>query len=196
MKTIFILAGFDLHETALSTDYAKLREELAGKGYNVVPVDISWYRKTPSQYVEEFRHFYAKHKTGENMVIGNSFGAVIAFLAAAELRPDVVCLCSLSPFFKEDRRKKQDAYGIRYFGKRRMEDLWQYSADEVAKQLNDTKVKTFVLYGEKEHRTSPDLVARCKDTASKLRRSKLLEIAGAPHDMADSAYTSAIVDLF
>lgn len=195
MKTVFILAGFDLHETAASDDFSQLRKGLASKGYNVIPVHINWHRKTTSQYIKQFTRFYLKYRTDENIMIGNSFGAVVAFLSAPQLQPDVLYLCSLSPFFKEDRGKRPDAHAIKYFGKRRMEELWQYSADESAKQLNNTHIKTFVLYGEKEHQTSPILVSRCKDIANKTEHSTLLEIANAPHDMSDSTYTSAIIDL-
>jgi pimeloyl-ACP methyl ester carboxylesterase len=193
MQTVFILAGFDLHDTASSTDYSRLRKGLKRKDYNIVPVDISWYHKTPSKYVKEFIYFYEQHKTNRNIIIGNSFGAVIAFLSAPTLKPDELYLCSLSPFFKEDRHKRPDNYAIRYFGKRRMEDLWSYSADAVASDISQTTTKTFVLYGQKEHVTSPLLVARCKDTASKIKRASLTEIANAPHDMSNSVYSDALI---
>jgi len=195
MKTIFILAGFDLHETTASPEFSQLRKGLADKDYNVVPVDISWLRKSPSQYTGEFIRFYLKYRTDVNIIIGNSFGAVIVLLSAPEINPDTIYLCSLSPFFKEDKDKRSDADSLKYFGKRRLEDLRQYSADEAAKNLNSTNIKTFVLYGEKEHLTSPDLVNRCKDTAAKIKNSTLIEIANAPHDMSDNVYTLAIIDL-
>ena len=194
MKTVFILAGFDVHETATSSDYSKLRKGLEREGYTVVPVDISWYRKTPSQYVEEFIKFYKQHKSDRNIIVGNSFGAVIAFLSAPTLQPDILYLCSLSPFFREDRHKRPDDIAIIYFGKRRMEDLWSCSADSIAKAISQTDIKTFVLYGEKEHITSPYLVARCKETASKIKRAKLIEIPNAPHDMGDSVYSDALIE--
>ncbi|MGC1176690.1 MAG: hypothetical protein WA843_01350 [Candidatus Saccharimonadales bacterium] len=195
MATVFILAGFDLHETAADAGFAQLRDGLTKKGYSVVPVAISWRHKTISQYLEDFKQFYKQHKTDTNIVIGNSFGAVIAFLAAPVLQPDSIYLCSLSPFFKEDRRKFPDSYGIKYFGKRRMEDLWSYSADEVAKVINQTATKTFVVYGEKEYISSPNLVSRCRETADKIKGAVLTEVAGAPHDMSDDVYSAAIINM-
>jgi|ERR1039458_697185 pimeloyl-ACP methyl ester carboxylesterase len=195
MKSVFILAGFDLHETATSAVFSQLRKGLTVKDYHVVPVDINWQRKNPSQYVKEFEAFYSKHKTRENIIIGNSFGAVVALLAAPKLNPDTIYLCSLSPYFKEDKAGRSDSTGIRYFGKRRLEDLWSYSADEEAEKLNETNIKVFVLYGEKEHQTSPLLVTRCKDVSSKVKGSTLLEIKNAPHDMSNKIYSAAIIDL-
>lgn len=195
MKTVFIIAGFDLHDTASDSEYDRLKKGLKNKDYNVAAVDINWLRKTPSQYVEKFISIYKHHKTDVNILIGNSFGAVIAFLAASAIQPDTIYLCSLSPFFKEDRHKFPDSYAIKIFGKHRAEDLWSYSADEIAEAINHTSIKTFVLYGEKEHVTSPALVSRCQDTANKVKNSSLVEIAGAPHNMSDSTYSDALINM-
>lgn len=195
MKTVFILAGFDLHNTAADSEFNYLRQGLANKRYNVVPVNIDWYRKNASEYISEFKKFYSRRATGHNIVVGNSFGAVIALLSAPVLQPDEIYLCSLSPYFKEDQIKREDPTGIRYFGKKRLNDLRTYSADEAAKLLNKTAIKTYVIYGEKEHVTSPVLVNRCEDTAAKIKNSKLIEIAGAPHDMSDSIYSAALIDM-
>ncbi len=194
MKTIFLISGFDLDETAVE-GYKLLAKGLKGKNYNVIPVDIKWRRKIPSEYVKEFKAFYKKHKAKENIVIGNSFGAVVAFLSAASLKPSAIYLCSLSPFFKEDRGKFPDSYPLNRFGKRRVEDLWSYSADKTAEDINKTKVKTYVLYGEKEHKTSPNLVARAKNTAKKISNSSLIEVPNAPHNLEDKVYSSALVEM-
>jgi pimeloyl-ACP methyl ester carboxylesterase len=195
-ETIFILAGFSTSSTALSRDYLKIRNDLKAKGNVVVPVDISWYQKTPSQYLTEFIKLYNKHKSEKNIIIGNSFGALVAFLAIPEVQPDIVYLCSLSPFFKEDERKLPDSYGIRYFGKRRMKDLRSYSSNEVVKAINKTSTNIFVLYGEKEHITSPPLVDRSRDVAHKLNKATLLEIANAPHNLGNDSYSAAVIDRF
>lgn len=183
-----------MHPTPGSHWYGELREGLETKGYRVVPVDIAWKHTTPSQYAEKFVAFYEQHKSQSNIVIGNSFGAVVAFIAATRTVPDKLYLCSLSPFFKEDRPKRADEFGLRYFGKRRMADLWSISADELAAHMPH-KTKTFVLYGEKEHHTSPLLVARCTETARKIQSASLKELPGVPHDMADDRYTQALLKL-
>lgn len=195
MKTVFLLAGFDLHETAAGEYFEQLRKGLYRKGYKVVPVDLSWYRKTPSQYAQGFIKFYTEHKGSHNTVIGNSFGAVIAFISAPELQPDVLYLSSLSPYFKEDRQKRPDNYGVSYFGIRRLNDLRPYSADRIAKQLSQLKTQVYVIYGEKEHKSAPLLVARCKDTARKITQAHLIEIAKAPHDLSDSTYSAGLIKL-
>jgi len=194
METAFVLGGFNLNTTATCDAYAPLRKRLAAKGYQVVAADISWRRKLPSQYLKEFMELYEANRTDRNIVIGNSFGAVIALLAASRIGADALYLCSLSPYFKEDKDRPPDAaHEVRIFGKRRLEELRSYSADELAAQITDTKV--YVLYGEGEHKTCPPLVARCIETAAKIKGARLLEIPRAPHDMSDPIYTNALLDL-
>jgi pimeloyl-ACP methyl ester carboxylesterase len=195
MTTAFIIAGFDLQNTAASDKYVILEKGLESRGYKVAASNISWQRKTPSQYAAEFVKFYIQHKSDKNIVIGNSFGAVVAFITAAEIKPEALYLCSLSAFFKEDRGKLPDSYGVDIFGKRRMEDLWSISAVDLADRINIADVKTIVTFGEKEHQTSPTLVARCTDTAKHIKHSQLVEISNAPHSMADKIYSDALVRL-
>lgn len=191
MKTAFLLGGFDLHSTAKDGLYPVIEQGLRAHGYNVVPTDISWRRKVHTQYVKEFIELYNSQKTEHNIIIGNSFGAVVAFLATPQIDVDEIYLCSLSPFFNEDRQRLPDAYGIKYFGKRRLNDLRSYSADEVAASINGTKVH--VLYGEKEHQTSPPLVARCQEVAKLVLGADIHEIAGAPHNLTNPIYSQAVV---
>ncbi len=195
MTTVFIIAGFDLHNTAATDKYIVLENGLKNKGYGIVASDISWKKKTATQYAKEFVDFYNKHSSEKNIVIGNSFGAVVAFISAPETKPDKLYLCSLSPFFKEDRGKRLDSYGIDIFGKRRMEDLWSISVRDMEAKINIANVKTTVTYGEKERQTSPTLVARCKDTAKHIKLSQLIEIPNAPHSMADERYSETLIDL-
>lgn len=198
MKTAFVLSGFSrtsLDSTAHNYDgYDQLKSGLRRKGYRVVAIDISWRRKSLSRYIKEFVALYEKEKSQENIVIGNSFGAVIAFVTAPILQPNIVYLCSLSPFFQEDRGKQPDAVGLRLCGKRRMQELWSISATKIASRLNQTSVKTIVVFGKKEYDMLV-LVERCKKTATQLHGSKLVEIPNAPHNMGDAAYSSGLLRL-
>lgn len=195
MTTVFILAGFDLHHTAATERYTILENGLRQKGYKIVAVDIAWKRKTPSKYANEFVQFYKANKTKKNIVIGNSFGAVIGLISAVHTKPDELYLCSISPFFKEDYGKYPDNYAVKIFGKRRAQNLWAISANEIADKINVLCTKTIVMYGENEHQSSPNLVSRCQESAKRIKNSQLVEIANAPHDMADPIYSKAVVDL-
>lgn len=194
MKTVFTLLGYYLNETS-SSKLATLNNGLTAKGYNVVPVDISWKYKTHTQYVKEFVELYNKHKTEENIVIGNSFGAVVAFIAAPIVKPDKIYLCSLSPFFKEDRVSYPDSYAIKFFGKRRTKDFRSYSADSLAREIAQQKIPTTVVYGEKERQTSPVLAARCQQTSQAIPDSELIEIPNCPHNMVEAVYSQAMLGM-
>jgi hypothetical protein len=196
MRTVFIIAGFNLHEDATDHKFSVLRQGLTLKGYKVVPVRISWLRKTPTQYNKEFVNFYNKHKGAYNIVLGNSFGAVITLLSAPECKPQEIFVCSLSPFFKEDKHFKPDSYFIRHFGKKRLKELRSLAFVDVAEKINGLDIKTNILYGEKENQTSPPLVKRCKNAAELIYSSSLMVLPDAPHSMSNDAYTKELLKLF
>ena len=196
MKTIFILAGFGVHNDASHSEHSFLLDGLKNKGYDVIPVTISWLRKTPSQYTKEFIDFFMANKSDYNIVIGNSFGAVIAALSAPSIKPDEIYLCSLSPFFKEDKHFRPDSYWIRHFGKRRLNDLRSTSFTELAEQIKKSDVKTTVIHGDKEYKTSPPLVRRCEDASQRISGTKPVVFKNTPHNMSDSNYAKQLINLF
>jgi len=195
MKTIFILAGFNLHSDASSPELKALRDGLSQRNYRVVPVPISWMRTTPMQYTTKFVDFYREQKGDYNIVIGNSFGAVVAVLSASELKPDELFLCSLSPFFKSDIHDKPDSYFERYFGKKRMRELREIDFSHIADQINQRKIKTTIVYGQKEHETSPPLVKRARLANKTIKNSRLIELPNSPHSMRDPIYTKELLKL-
>jgi hypothetical protein len=181
--------------TAAHAEYAGLRDMLASKGYEVVPVEILWNRTTMSEFVDKFVEFYERHKGAYNVVLGSSFGAMAAFISAPRTKPDQLILCSLSPFFKEDLAKanaQQQRQVLRMVGKRRLANFKTLSADDIAMQVNATNTPALMLYGEEEKTAVPHLVVRVKDTAAKLNTASLHEIPGAPHSMRHPAYTAGI----
>jgi len=194
MKTAFIIAGLDIHATATSKKHQQLQQAIEQKGYRVIPVDVSWRRTTPSQFADKFITIYEAEKGKSNIVIGNSFGAVVALVTAQRTKPEELLLCSLSPFFSEDITKNWPAKKeIRKLGKHRLKDIQKYSVREIIDVINKTNIKVKVLYGEKEHRTSPKVVARAKQTATMLNSANLIEIAHAPHPFSDPSYIKGIV---
>jgi len=195
MKTIFIIAGFDLHSDASSPKFKTLRNKLSAKGCRVVPVPISWFRTRPRQYSAKFIDFYKANKGDYNVVIGNSFGAVVALFSAVELQPNELYLCSISPFFKGDVHDKPDTYFEKIFGKNRMAELRSTNFDILANEINQLNIKTTVTYGQKEHLTSPPLVRRCKEAAKKISNSRLIELPTAPHSLSDPKYTKELLKL-
>lgn len=197
MSTVFIIGGLDIHNTAADSVHKPLRHALGANGHQVIPVDISWRNKTASQFSLEFIDFYNRTKSSkENVVVGNSFGAVVALISAAALKPDQIVLCSLSPFFAEDIHQSWPSKRMqRLLGTRRLEDIGHYSIEAIAEDLNKTNIEVTVLYGEKEHQSSPKLVERAKDIAEKIKRATLVEVEAAPHSLKSPEYVRGLTKI-
>lgn len=194
MRTAFIISGFNMNTSAADEKYKEIREAVAGKGYYVVPVPIHWNNTTVSEYVKKFVDFYNDNKGEHNTVIGNSFGAMVAFLAAPIVQPDRVLVCSLSAYFKEDMPKQQQSYMLRRFGKRRTADSHIISADDIAKALNKTNVEMIFMHGERENwGRFLKLVERVEASAAAVNNSKLVVVPDAPHPFRNPAYIKGIV---
>ncbi len=192
MKTAFLIAGFSMNRTAADERYDGLRKAIARKGYKVIPVPFVWNYTTVARYADKFVAFYDQHKSDYNVVIGNSYGAMAAFLAAPRTMPDKLLLCSLSPFFKEDTAKTTEAYRLKTFGKKRNDAMAHLSAKQIAKAVNRTGTKVVMLYGEEEKTLYPHLVERVKSTAKDLTNAELVEIPGAPHPFHEPVYVRGI----
>lgn len=195
MKTAFVIAGFNMSQTAADPKYEELRKAIAAKGYKVVASPIYWNKKTISEYTNEFIEFYKSNKgDGENIVIGNSFGAVVAFLSAPTIKPDRVLVCSLSAYFKEDMHKQKPSYMLRRFGKRRTADSHIISADETAKKINAAHVHMTFMRGEKENwGRFIKLSERVERSAKAVKGSKLVIVPDCPHSFRTREYIRGIV---
>ena len=141
MHTIFVINGFCLNNTAASQRCHKIRELLQSKKYVVQPVPIEWNNKTITQFVAAFSKYYLQNKTEENTILGNSFGAMVAFISAPTLVPDTIILCSLSGYFKEDLHQYDTSSLVKRFGVKRAEDFKHHSADVISKKINNLPIE-------------------------------------------------------
>lgn len=194
MKKAFIISGFNMNQNAEDPKYSELRKAVRSKGYEPVPVPLYWNRKTVSEYTEQFVDFYEENKSsGENIVIGNSFGAMVAFLAAPKIKSDRTLVCSLSAYFKEDMPKQKQSYMIRRFGKRRTADCNLISANETAEQVNKLNLSIIFMRGELENwGRFIKLSERVEQSAKAVNNSKVVIVPNCPHSFRDSAYVYGI----
>lgn len=189
-KTIFIIPGFK--QKPRDKCFQWLENFLRQKGFNVVRISIIWDHHTMSDYVAEFKKQYNSHRTGNDYVLGFSYGAVVALISANELRPKKIYLCSLSSDFKEDIGAMKP-WIRKLVGKKRIGDMKKRSGREFAKNL---AVPSVIFYGETEGKKYPQLKIRCEETAKYSKRSKLVIVDNAPHKIDYPAYTKAIKDEF
>lgn len=99
-----------------------------------------------SDYVKQFRKQLYHAKDEEVYLFGFSFGAMVAFIASAEINPKLQLLCSLSPYFKEDLPHLKKSWK-NYFGKKRMADMKTFSFNEFSRK---TQCRTILVAGTKE----------------------------------------------
>lgn len=161
---------------------------LEDAGAKVIKVPVKWNHNTLSQNTDEFIDFFNGNKTGNDYVLGFSYGAIITFLSANVIKPRKIFLCSLSPDFVEDR-SEMDKSEIKYIGKKRFADTANRSAVELAQSLQAPSV---VFYGEKEGERFPALKKRCEETAVLAKNSKLVVVKDAPHQIDFPSYVDAI----
>jgi PAS domain S-box-containing protein len=187
-KGAFVIRGFSLGKTAADPEFDALRAMLLSKGYHVYPSRSLWDRHTVSQYADEFRPYYEANHAKYNLLIGGSLGAVAAFKLAPELRPDLLVLCSLSPVFADDKGE----YVKRLIGPKRTADLESVSPGKITEAISEAGIKTILTYGEREVAESPELVARVKATAAKIKGAQLHEIPRAGHQLRDPEYVAGL----
>jgi hypothetical protein len=109
-------------------------------------------------------------------------------MTAKIIKPDKLILCSLSPDFKEDS-KMMPGWLIKYIGVNRYLDTKTRSANNLAKSLD---IETVILYGEKEGADYPQLKKRSEEIAKHSKKTKLIVVKNAPHDISFPTYIETL----
>ncbi len=189
-KTFFLIPGFKMQ--IRDKPYVWLVKYLEDQGIRVVKTLVVWNYRTLSQNTNEFISFFNKHKGEENYILGFSYGAVIALLAADIVKPKKIFLCSLSPDFVEDWNDLMPDLMLRerkLIGKRRYADTQTRSGKELARKL---LVPAVVFYGEVEGKKYPALKKRSEETVHLAKNATLVVVKDAPHQIDFPAYIDAL----
>lgn len=185
-KTVYIIPGFT--ESTNLKSYQQIIKLFRSKNFKVIPIKISWKNKVMSDYIKEFQKQIQSDKDEKIYLFGFSFGAMIALISAVKIKPKMIFLCSLSPYFREDLPLIKKSWK-NIFGKKRIEDFQNFPFNKIAKNI---KSKTILLVGEKE----VDLIKkRIKKAEQKIKNSKLFIIAGAKHDISQKIYLDKIKEI-
>ena len=185
-KVVYIIPGFT--EEVKLKGYQQAIKFFKSRNFKVIPIKITWKYKVMSDYVDEFFCQLSHKKSDDVYLFGFSFGAMIAFISATKLKPKMLFLCSLSPYFKEDLNflKKSWKDGV---GKKRIEDLKNFSFQKLAKEVN---CKTLLIAGDKEPK---ELHKRVDDAHKKIRNSKLFMISNAKHEISQKEYVDKLHEI-
>jgi pimeloyl-ACP methyl ester carboxylesterase len=182
MRTVLFIPGY--YESINDRDYKAVIKTIESKGYKVKFVPVTWMRTTLKDWLPAFIKTYEKYDAKSTILVGFSFGAVIALCAAARRNPAGLWLFSLSPYFVEDIPKdKRDMYGL---GHRRIGAFKEMLSEDLCKSIS---CPTLVFVGEKEDKS---VHGRAIRTNKLLSRSKLIEVPDSKHDVANSNYIKSI----
>jgi len=185
---LYIIPG--LGQTSTSPGYPAIIKHVQKQGYTVIPLQISWKYRTMSDYMAEFRAQATKHTKDDNItLLGFSFGAYIAFLAATEIPVDNLLLCSLSPYFKEDLPTLRRSWKA-YMGKHRIGDFKNYSFDKLSQKIAAKNIT--LIHGEFE---CYELIHRVHDAQKKLKHAKVIPLEKTKHDISQKIYINTIKKL-
>jgi pimeloyl-ACP methyl ester carboxylesterase len=179
-------------QSARGLSYRPLRRLFAKEGFLVVPVSIKW-KQFDLGWLPEYAQAVERaviQEPHEAYLLGFSWGAVSALVAAKRMKPKALILCSLSPYFAEDRFFCQQFLmekSLERFQTIKLEE--RMMALPFTKAVRITVPKTFVLYGEKEPGV---LINRCVSTANAIPQAKLISLPRTPHNILAPAYLRAI----
>lgn len=181
-KSVFIIPGF--RQKTTNKAYKTIARMLKKEGYTPIPVIIPWKNTTVTQNTAYFLQEYKKNTAKKKYILGFSFGAVIAFLAATKIHTHGLILCSLSPYFKEDLVR----LGIRKTSNR-YQDFLATRCKVLAKQIKAKQI--LMLYGTKE--TKP-LINRVHYAFSHIISSNkyLIPIQQTEHNIGGKRYLDSI----
>jgi predicted alpha/beta hydrolase family esterase len=186
MKTVLFVPGYQ--EDINTRDYRSTIAAIESTGYKVMFVPINWSRTTIEQWVAELDDIYRLYDPADTVLAGFSFGAMTAFVSAANRNPSELWLFSLSPYFAEDMDGMKQSWLTR-IGHRRVTTFKKLNFQALAKTVD---CKTILFVGAAEITKYPTLGERAYTAAKLLTNSVVVAIDEVGHDVADIKYIKAI----
>ncbi len=171
-KIVFIIPGYK-HKPSHKA-YSQLAKILKNEGCHPILITIPWKQATISENAEYFLKEYKKIRAKKKYILGFSFGAMIAFIAATKVRASGVILCSLSPYFKEDISSSLLHFAI------------------LVKQVKAEQI--LLLYGTNEAKPLIKRVSAAYRQIS-VNQKRLIPIKGTEHDIGDRRYLHTIAQI-
>lgn len=183
-KIAYIIPGF--YQQVSDKNYVWILEEFRKNDFEIVQIHISWKYTSIEDWILEFLSQTTAHKPWDMVsVFWFSYGAMIAFLSAKKLQPDILFLASLSPYFSEDldwlKKWWKTIIGIRR--------LKAFSNIYFQREVNYITSKTYLFAGVKE---CHNILQRTAITHDALKNSDYIIVPDAKHDIAHKNYISAL----
>lgn len=184
--TLFIIPGFRQKVTDVAWKKVQI---IAQKSFKqVILFQPQWNYHTLTDWVQEFNHF-RKQYSGQQMVLGFSFGSMVSYFSSLQLPTKAAILCSLSPYFAKDLPSLKP-WWRKAIGKRRLTVFQHTKFLEPASQAN---TQYYLLLGEKE---VPQCFSRYHDALRKIPQSCGIVVPQAGHDIGHESYLLSLAELF
>lgn len=190
MKTVLFVPGFK--ENYKARDYAAVFRAFERGGFQARFVDINWHRTTQHDWVQQLDEIYKQYHPKDVVLAGFSFGAVTAFLAAAQRVPAGLFLCSLSPLFAEDIAH-WTAADRRLVGVCREREARETPFRAAALRIN---CPVWSCIGSQELDQWPDMRYRFEETKQAFPRGVHTVVSNVGHMVDDERYIAAITRAF
>ena len=189
-STLFLIPGFK--QTCVSCGYQPIIKDLKNK-FNIVKCDINWKYTNINDWSKEFFKIYSKNKSDKNIILGFSFGAMIALNSVIEITPNNLILCSLSPYFSEYLNLLPESWK-KETGKNRINNFNQISIKKLSKIINDKKINIHLFIGEKELKNWPSMKTAFEENIKLLNPKNKSIISKAKHSI-ETNYSNELINL-
>jgi pimeloyl-ACP methyl ester carboxylesterase len=193
MKVAIVIPGFKDHvrDGRGHRTYEPLLRDLNGAGYVIVAITVTWAYRTMDDWLSEVEKQIEGIDTKDALLIGFSYGAMIASVLATRHAFGRVFLCSLSPYFAEDVPKLRVSW-LAMAGKRRIEVFKKLRFADIVKNYKARETVVFAGTSEMARRKAPLLKERGQAAAATLPHARFVAVVGAGHDISQPSYAAAI----
>ncbi len=184
-KIVYIIPGYG-EAREKQERHAALEKIIEDEGMTPIHVNIRWQEKNPerfSDYVQQFVKVYKRQKAQEKYVLGFSFGATVAMLAAPQIKPSGLILCSLSPYFIEDHKTLKPSW-LRWWKKTFIDSDYEF-----ANVASKVKAETWILAGDKE---GSEVMRRARSAKRRIVNSHLTIVRKGRHDIMQKEYVATL----
>ncbi len=191
MVAAFLVPGYSPDKTFTDPDLDELKHAMAAQGALLSGVTSGWGEQSVQDFGQRALE-QLQHCEYNGILIGHSLGALAALSIVDQIPLRHLVLCSPSALFSEDINTNLDPALAQRIGQKRVQELKFFSALDASSLVNDLRIPTTILFGEKECELHPYLVARCGQLASVIANAELIEVAGAAHFIGEQPYANEL----
>lgn len=183
-KIVYVIPGHDEFYDK-QKGYKVIGKLFEEQDFQVYPIKINWKVKDNNfdNYIQQFNKQANRHSKKDQVVIlGYSFGAMIALKASASIKPNLLILCSLSPYYVENYSSMRPSWLS--WWKKHFSNEYSFHA-----QIKPIKFPVYFVFGALEDISIKKLARLGR---SSLEKSRLFIASEAKHNLHSKFYLSKL----